>query len=388
MRGPGRRAASRDRRAERTVKCREQQAKHRSHGLARRVAPPDRVANARPTATVVEATLVARVADCQNPLGWDYAVSGNDLFVVCAASDSQNPSAGSGGPYVARVDLTTNKVTATYRYKATMTYIEKMTVDSGILWFEAIVGGSGCAGDCHGWRRVEGFDVATRKNTVEIPDVELVGSSDGYIWVRDSLAENGPLRKLDPKTGKEKGRIPLNVDAAQVACGSLWGITANNVGTDNPSTTLARIEPSDGRVLASFSVPGLLSSLQSVGSECWGRVAPGASDPYTAYFADHFIRIGDSGVEYTSPLFYPNSRLGPLTETYVDIQAGSFWLVNDDRLTRATLQRLDPSTWQPTGTPWRSGASGYQGDPFAIIGGSVWVFDDAGGISRLAIPLG
>jgi hypothetical protein len=151
---------------------------------------------------------------------------------------------------------------------------------------------------------------------------------------------------------------------------------------------LARIEPSDGRVLASFSVPGLLSSLQSVGSECWGRVAPGASDPYTAYFADHFIRIGDSGVEYTSPLFYPNSRLGPLTETYVDIQAGSFWLVNDDRLTRATLQRLDPSTWQPTGTPWRSGASGYQGDPFAIIGGSVWVFDDAGGISRLAIPLG
>jgi len=76
------------------------------------------------SATAVQATVVARVADCQNPLGWDYIVSGNDLFVVCEAANPPSSNAGSGGPYVARVDLTTNKVTATYRYKTTMTYIE------------------------------------------------------------------------------------------------------------------------------------------------------------------------------------------------------------------------------------------------------------------------
>lgn len=340
------------------------------------------------TATAVEATVVARVADCQNPLGWDYTVSGNDLFVVCDAANSPSSTAGPGGPYVARVDLTTNKVTATYRYKTPMTYIEGLTVDDGSLWFEGIFGGSGCAGDCRGWRRIDRFDVATGENTFEIPDVGLAGSSSGYIWVRDSLTQNGPLQKLDQNTGQEKGRIPFAMGSAQFACGSLWGITGNNLGTADTSTTVARIDPADGTVLASFTVPGLLHSLQSVGTECWASVEPAGADPYTAYYADHFVRIGGSGVEYTSPLFHLENRSGSLSETYVDIQGGSFWLVNDDRLTTATLQRLDPSTWQPTGTPWQSGASGYQGDPFAIIGGSVWVFDDGGGISRLDIPLG
>ncbi len=188
------------------------------------------------TATAVEATVVARIADCQNPLGWDYTVSGNDLFVVCDAVNGQSPTAGAGGAYIARVDLTTNKVTATYRYKTPITSIEGMTIADGSLWWSGIFGGSGCAGDCGGWRRLERFDVATGKNTVEIPDVALVGSASGYIWVRDTLAENGPLRKLDPKTGKEQGSIPLgSTDNEQFACGSLWGMTTLGEGTANPA---------------------------------------------------------------------------------------------------------------------------------------------------------
>jgi hypothetical protein len=261
-------------------------------------------------------------------------------------------------------------------------------LDDGSLWLYGIFGGSGCAGDCRGWRRLDRFDVATGKNTVEIPDVGLVGSSSGYIWVRDSLAENGPLQKLDPKTGQEKGGIPFNMGSAQFACGSLWGMTASDWATADASTTVARIDPADGSTLASFTVPGYLRGLQSVGSECWASVAPGGDDPYAADYADHFMRIGDSGVEYTSPLFDLGNQAVSTSETYVDIQGGSFWLVSDDRVATATLQRLDPSTWQPTGTLWHIGASGYQGDPFAIIGGSVWVFDNDGGISRLDIPLG
>ena len=338
------------------------------------------------SATSVQATVVARVADCQNPLGWDYAVSGNDLFVVCEPANPPSSNAGPGGPYVARVDLTTNKVTATYRYKTTMTYIEGLTVDGGSLWFYGIFGGSGCAGDCRGWRRLERFDVATGKNTLEIPDVELVGSSSGYIWARDSLVENGPLRKLDPKTGKEMGRFPFNMGRAQFACGSLWGITGKDLGTADAGATVARIDPADGTILASFAVQGMPGSLQSVGEECWANVEPAGDDPYTAYYADHFIRLGDSGLQYTSPLFHLENQSGSTSTTFVDIQGGSFWLVSDGAA--ATLQRLDPSTWQPTGTLWQIGASGYQGDPFAIIGGSFWVFDDAGGLSRLDIAPG
>ena len=356
-------------------------------------ASPRQSASATPeaTANAVEATVVARIADCQDPLGWDYAVSGNDLFVVCDAENSTSSTAGPVGPYVARVDLATNKVAATYRYKTTMTYIEGLTVDDGSLWLSGIFGGSACAGDCSGWRRLERFDVVTGKNTVEILDAGLAGSSSGYVWVSNLSAATGtggPLRKLDPKTGKEKGSIPFNVGGVQFACGSLWSTTGNNLGTADTSTNVVRIDPADGTVLASFTVPGLLSSLQSVGNECWASVEPAGADPYTAYYADHFIRIGDSGVEYTSPMFQLQNQPGTTSQTYVDIQGGFFWLVNDDRVSTATLQRLDPSTWQPTGTLWQSGASGYQGDPFAMIGGSVWVFDDGGGISRLDIPLG
>ena len=340
------------------------------------------------TATAVEATVVARVPNCQNPLGWDYAVSGNDLFVVCDALNAPSPYSGPGGPYIVRVDLTTSRVTATYRYKTPMTYIEGLTVENGGLWFEGIFGGSGCSGDCRGWRRVDRFDIATGKTTVEIPDVGLVGSSSGYIWVRDSLVENGPLRKLDPKTGREAGRIPFNMGGAQFACGSFWGTTGTTLGTPDTTTTVAHIDPVQGTVLASFTLPGRLRGLESVGKECWATVEPGGDDPYTAYYADHFVRIGNSGVEDSSPIFQLENHSGTTSEAYLDIQAGSFWLVHDDGVATATLQRVDPLTWQPTGTQWQTGASGYQGDPFAIIGGSVWVFDNDGGISRLDIPLG
>jgi hypothetical protein len=342
------------------------------------------------TPTAVEATVVAHVAGCQDPLGWDYTVSGNDLFVVCDASNSPNPGAWPSGAYVARVDLATNKVTATYKYKIARSYVEGLAVYDGSLWFVG-TGGSACVEPCHGFMRLERFDVASGKNTVDIPDVGLVGNSSGYIWVEDlrsgPLSGQGPLRKLDPKTGQEKGRIPFDLDRVQFVCGSLWGATSNNSGTADASTTVARVDPADGAVLARFTLPGSVLGLESVGGECWASVAPDGADPYTASEADHFVRIGDAGIEDTSPRFDLGNHAYTTFKTYVDILGGSFWLVSDDG-SMATLQRLDPSTWRPTGKLWHVGASGYQGDPFAIIGGSVWVFDTDGGISRLDIPLG
>jgi hypothetical protein len=336
------------------------------------------------TATPVVATVVARIAACQNPLGWEYGVSGSDLFVVCSDDGSW--------PYVARVDLTTNKVSATYRYKTTMTYIEDLAVVDGSLWFDGTFGSACIPGGCDGFRHLERFDVATGKNTLDTPNEQLEVSALGSVWVRDvnggTMATQGRLTKLDPRTGKETASIPFDMDAAWFACGSLWGITRNGWATADTSTTLARIDPTDGAILARFTIPGLLEGLQSVGGACWAPVAPGGTDLYSADYADHFVRIGESGVEYTSPQFDLNDHAGGPWWTSVDVQGGAFWLVSDDLDSSARLQRLDPSTWQPSGPTWQTGASGYQGDPFAIIDGSVWVFDNDGGISRLAIPLG
>lgn len=354
--------------------------------------PPSTSPTPGATATAIEATVAARVTSCQDPLGWDYTVWGNDLFVACNEVDLSNPNAGPGGAYVARVDLTTNQVTATYRYKTEMTYIEALAVLDGSLWFDGTFG-SACVAPCKGFRRLERFDVASGKNTFDVPDAQLQGSGYGYIWVRDGTGiaagtRENLLRKLDPTTGHEMGRIPFDMDGVQFACGSLWGVTRSGWATDDPITTAARLDPASGRILDQFTVPGGLGAIQPVGSECWASVMPYGADLYAASYADHFVRIGDAGIEDSSPVFALDDHGGSTLVTYLDIQGGAFWLVSDDFYTSATLQRIDPSTWQPTGTVWQSGASGYQGDPFAIIDGSTWAYNDAGGISRLDIPVG
>ncbi len=340
--------------------------------------------------------VVARVPDCQNPLGWDYTVSGNDLFVVCDAQPSTSSDAPSTGPYVARVDLTTNRVTAIYRYGRPMTYIQSLSVLNDSLWFETTGPGSACVGSgCDGFFRLERFDIATGKNTLDLPNVGLAGSGLGYIWVRDinpaADATNRPARMLDPRTGEEKGQMPDLADGQAFACGSMWLLATTNEMTDAPTTSFERIDPTTSSVVARFAIPGIYPNLASIGNECWGSVSPGGSDFDISGYADHFVRIGNAGVEFSSPRLSVgvsrDSSGDGAWESRVDIKGGSFWLVGDDLGETATLRKIDSLTWEPSGTIWRVDASGYPGDPFAIIGGSVWAYGDAGGIVRLDIPV-
>ncbi len=305
-------------------------------------------------------------------------------------SPVSTPSTVPPGAYIARVDLTTNAVVATFRYEKPISYIQGVAVDGESLWWD-LTFTSGCSSECKGVRHLERVDVATGKNTLDLPDVQLEGTALGFVWVRNLTggmeATEGPLRKLDPKTGEDKGSIPFGMPGVQFACGSLWGLTRSNWATDEASTTVARIDPANGTVLAKFSLPGWLGGLESVGGECWAAVAPAGTDLYAADHPDHFVRIGDLGVEYTSPRFALNNVMGGASSTSVTVQGGAFWVVRSTTKGSATLQRLDTS-WRPSGTLWQARSSSSHGnDAFAFIDGSVWLFDDEGGISRLDIPL-
>ena len=377
-----------------------------STASAERTTSPSALPSPSPSPTIREASAVAHIPNCQDALGWDYALSGNDFFVVCAGTDEgPGPDSLAAGPYVARVDLSTNKVTATYRYKTPITYIENIVVAGGNLWFDGIFGGSACTeskpGDCDGWRRVERFDLATGKNTLEIRNVELENDAFGYVWIRESSYGDARLkdylRKLDPATGRENGRIPFSMNSPIFACGSLWGWTGSNFVTAVANTTLARIDPANGHVLAQFTEPGEVFGLQAAGSQCWASVAPGGPDFDLASYADHFVRVGDTGIEYRSPHFdagivrhaAPEApSQSDVWETYVAARAGVFWIVRQDIGPNVSVQRLDPVTWQPSETVWRWSGTTPQGSPFVIVQNSVWAYDSQGGVARLDVPVG
>ena len=345
---------------------------------------PTPTATASVPAEIREASAVATVPDCQVISGWSYTISGDDLYMICYDGESH--------PYIARIDFTSNKVKSTYGTELLMTYAYTVAVADGSLWYDVTLG-SACLpdiGSCDGFHRLFRFDVATRKRTLDMPNVRLEASALGYLWVRDTSASDttplGQLRKLDPKTGKEAGRIPFTMDRLQFACGSMWGLSVSDRGTVEQKTTVARIDPADGQILASFTDPGALDRLQSVGSECWARAYP-AVDGNAAMFADHFVRIGQSGVEGRSPGFVPSDQ-GDTSWTHVEILNGTFWLVSDAiGDPSATLQRLDPSTWEPSGPRWHCVSGGGYAETFTVIDGSVWTPDNDFGLARLDMPL-
>lgn len=358
-----------------------------------------------PGPVIREASAVARIPKCQDALGWDYEISGGDLFVVCADPDEGTENGPPyTGPYVARVQLSTNKVTATYRYKTPLTYIEGIAIAGGGLWFDGIFGGSACVsskpGGCDGWERVVRLDLVTGKVTLEIPNVSLRAFALGGIWVRDNglgrTFDQHRLRKLDPRSGRQQTTIPFDMDVPIFACGSLWGVTWLDSATPSEATRMARIDPANGHVLSTFTEPGQVWGPQSVGDECWATTSPATDDMDLEGYSDHFVRLGRTGIDERSPRFdvgilrnvdpEPGSQ-SEVRETRLEIDGGAFWLMRDDLGPIAWLQRIDPATWQPSGTMWRWTGPIPQGGPFAIIDGSAWALDSDGGMVRLDIPI-
>ena len=308
-------------------------------------------------------------------------VSGGDMFIECALSDS-------GRQIVARVNLTTNQLVQTYA-----TYMGNGTehgfaVAGRALWIQ-IDNGSGCSSPCTGYFHVFRIDLVSGNVTRDLVDRSFVGVDSSYVLVADL---SGHVFKLDPATGDSKGQIPEPLDTADDACGSLWGIVWGIDGTGT-ATTVTRLDPETGNVLASFTEPGTVGPFQQIGNECWAVAYTGQPayplnpDDTTVY---RFIRITPSGIDFRSPT-YP-------TGTRAEIFDGTFWtltvgavdpnmpaLTNSNLLT--TMQRIDPATWQPTGTIWT-----YTGDaPAFAAGGSLWAAQaglTSPALNRLDVPLG
>ena len=337
---------------------------------------PTHSATATPVSETKAAVVVTHVPNCSQDYGWSHAVSGNYLFVMCG--DTR------GDGYVARLDLATNKVVA--KYPTDLESVYSLAVVGGSLWYDGQIA-SGCTpSNCQGMQRIERVNTATKKNAKEMLDWSLVGYGLGYIWASN---KTGQVSKLDPATGAVKGTIPFKYDRISFDCGSLWGLSSDPTSSDGP-TTLARLDPTNGSVLAKFSEPGRIGALQQIGTECWAPAIAdaGATAPTDAPVYDHFVRIGQSSIEFRSPKI-------PSGQNSVAIFAGTFWVLSGLQTRAAgaspapaakmTMQRLDPATWQPAGTIWTYGGL----RPEFAAGGSIWASNAAGTqLNRLNITLG
>jgi hypothetical protein len=296
------------------------------------------------------------------------------MFIECSLPDS-------GRQIVARVNLTTNKVIKTYATDMGNGVERGFAVAGGAVWIQ-INNGSACSSTCTGFFHVFRIDLASGKTTRDLVDRTFVGLEHGYVVVADL---SGHFFGLDPVTGDSKGQISSTVAAlasADVACGSVWGI--DNI-TSSTSTTVTRIDPATGNVLARFTEPGRIDNIQQVASECWAVAWTGFASDDTSY---HFVRITPSGIDFRSPIVP--------TGTHTEIFDGTFWTLTDGSAgtntatnsnSLTTIQRIDPATWQPTGPVWTyTGAA-----PAFAAGGSLWAAqagEPSPALDRLDVPMG
>jgi hypothetical protein len=308
-----------------------------------------------------------------------YTISGNDLYVVCYGASSN-------APYIARVDLTTNAVSAyetTYQ-GANFTYVNHIAVDGGALWYDGTLG-SACIAPCRGFLYTVRVDLASGKSTLALADTGLRGDGFGYIW---TSITSGQLSKLDPATGTVAGTIPFKYDTLQLACGSMWGFVTPTF--THQSTTVSRIDPASGVVLASFEEQGFVGELQQIGSECWAPAYNGELPGLAAWSSqspapNHFDRIDQSSISFRTPgipAFTIPSVPGQGSATLFD---GTFWLTGTD-VTQpdhplATMQRIDPATWKTAGPIWTYPSL----SPAFAAGGNLWANEQVP--SEVAPPL-
>jgi hypothetical protein len=329
------------------------------------------------------ATVVASVPNCDIS-GFSGSqlvpvISGGDMFIQCALSDS-------GREIVARVNLSTNKVVQTYpNFPAYATNVLwGFAVAGGALWVQND-NGSGCSQPCTGFYHVLRVDLVSGNVTRDLVDRSLGGVDSGYVLVADL---SGHVFKLDPATGDSKGQVPSALAGAEEVCGSLW-LRSDNY-SDN-TTSFERLDPANGKVLARFTEPGTVEDLQQVGNECWAVEHTYAigTDGFGHDTSYHFIRITPSGIDFRSPILHDGTRAAIFDGTFWTLTPGAADpmtpVSNWNPLT--TMQRIDPTTWQPAGPVWT-----YTGfAPAFAAGGSLWAAqagNPSRALDRLDVPLG
>ena len=297
------------------------------------------------------------------------------MFIECALPDS-------GAEVVARVNLTTNEVVKTYPNNYPINVLRGFAVAGGALWIRND-NGSGCSLPCTGFTHLLRVDLVSGNVTRDLVDTILEGVGSGYVLAGD--IKSGHDLKLDPATGDSKGEVSSTLAGAQEVCGSLWNRDQNSDGT---TTTFKRLDPSSGKVLASFTEQSMVDEPQQVDGQCWAvaRTTGIGADGFlhTSY---RFIRITPSGIDFRGPILPDGSQAALFNGTLWRLTPGAAdpMSSNPDPLT--TMQRIDPATAQPVGPIWTY--TGYA--PAFVADGSLWA-SEAGNppeaLDRLNVPLG
>jgi hypothetical protein len=297
-------------------------------------------------------------------------VSGNTIYAICAS----NPLTA-----IRAIDATTGRTIATYEITDPPGQIAAaLAVDSG-LWYSTGRAGACVEGSCPTLiSRVTRLDLASRQVTFSLDGYLLAGDGLGYVWA-SPYSTSQTLMKIDPVTLKTS-TIPWHYGAVEIACGSLWGLNLSGTWPDPQSTTITRVDPATGSVLATFTEPGVVSGLQQTPAGCWAVDYLGAkAGPDGGQTHSHrYLNVGSSSIESRSPVFAGSAGNSSLT-----ILDGTFW-INWTEGEFNLLQRLDPASWQRVGPAWV--LPEYWCSVIAA-GGAIWVQRDLT-LERLDIPLG
>lgn len=304
-------------------------------------------------------------------------VSGNTIYAICGYDPSADSSAAAGSsPAAAQpmtvihsIDATTGKTIATYPITDPPDQIAaRLAVDNG-LWYSTTLAGA-CVDPCpHVTLRLARLDLTSGQVTFSLDGSTLRGDGLGYVWASSG---GTTLTKIDPVTLKTS-TIPWNGGEVEIACGSLWSLARSPQGT-----VITRVDPATGSVLATFTEPGDIRGLQQTPEGCWATDYLGTKTEASGGTRSYrYVRVGSSSVESRSPIF----NMSDLGFSPLSILDGTFWLADvraaADEVTM-TLQRLDPSTWQPAGTAWVvSRAEEYCAYDcvfdFFTAGGAIWL---------------
>jgi hypothetical protein len=340
--------------------------------VARAFLGSDRVTErpARPVAT--PPAPVDPVVDVTLPIKWPSSIvyGEGSIWVAASAND------GTGAGTVYRIHPDTAEILAeisTPVVPGWETGGGAMEVTDGDLW----VGGGG------GSRRVVRIDGETDRIVQEI-SVEggFIGDlaiDEHGLWVsifgRDAGQERGIyLVRLDPVTGEEEARIPMESEYAREVLavdGTIWLHERETQGSVVGASVLTRVDPQTGRILASVPVGSPASSVTHDDAFIWVPT-------WTAEDGNLLLRVDPRTGEVVA---LPSENL----EFVIEVGEGGIWGVarrgQDLFGERSGIVRFDPVTGRVdagVGIPGGTIA-------MAVAPGSVWVVSYEEGTTRVEL---
>jgi hypothetical protein len=193
-------------------------------------------------------------------------------------------------------------------------------------------------------------------------------AADDSLW----LSNVGEITRVDPATNKVVGRIAVDTssrDSMAYGFGSLWIATREG--------RLLRVDPATAKIVADVRVQGAAD---------WSpQIATGLGSVWVASGDEHtVIRVDPETNEVAAPIGGLSSVNSLLT---VGVGYGAVWAhANAAAGGRGVLYRIDPATGKVASavTTSRQAGGRYGGTNIAFGGGSIWVANGNGVVSRIS----